>query len=83
MGYFGVLEDEILKRDGMIVSAKRVFSLEANSSQVIIKGQGINFIMVAYNNVVINCSFIADLSEQSPFYQEIMKIVRKEVASEN
>jgi len=89
-GIYGVLESEIVSRGygelsrTLIISAKRVFSLEVNPSQVVTPGgQSITFAISTYNNVMINCSFIADMSEQAPFYQEIIKILRKETISEN
>jgi len=83
VGCHGVLENDVLKRDGLIISAKRVFSLEANPSQVITKGQGMSFRISTYDNVMMNCSFIAEMAEQAPFYQEIIKIVEKEASREN
>ena len=83
-GTYGVLESEITSKIGFCISAKRVFSLEANPSQVIMaKGQTVSFTIAIYDNVEIFCSFISNMSEKAPFYQEIIKFVRKEAASEN
>ncbi len=88
----GVLESEILNmRDGqnlsetgLIIKAKRVFSLEAAQTQVLgSKGQAVVLNLVIYNNVIMNCNFIADLNEQSLFYKEIAGVVEKEGSREN
>ena len=83
-GIYGVLESEITSRVGSCISAKRIFSLEANPSQVVMaKGQTVNFAIAIYDNAEIFCSFISNMSEKALFYQEIAKFIRKEAASEN
>jgi hypothetical protein len=78
MGCYGVLESDILNREEFYISAKRVFSIEVNSSQTISspRGRGMqSFVISIFENVTMNCNFIANMSEEAPFYKEIMKIV--------
>ncbi len=85
IGYYGVLESDIEFRDGFTIEAKRVFSVEANPSQVIRSPEEktINYIISSYKNVVMNCTFISDMSEDAPLYQKIVEIVKKEIKYEN
>ena len=81
MGIYGVLESDIEFRDGFTIEAKRVFSVEANPSQFIRSPErkDIRYIISSYENVVMNCTFISDMSINAPLYQSIMEIVKKEV----
>ena len=85
IGYYGVLESDIEFRDGFTIEAKRVFSVEADSSQVIRSPErkAMSYIISSYENVVMNCTFISDMSINAPFYQRIMEIVKKEASHEN
>jgi len=86
MGFYGVLESDILDRNGFIISAKRVFSIEANPSQVISSPKGggmLSFVISTYEDVMMNCTFISNMSEGAPFYKRIMEIVKKEKVDEN
>lgn len=74
-GFYGVIEDEIIKRDNLFLCAKRVFSLEAVPPSTQIKrigGEDITFIISVYDNVMMNCNFISDLSENSQLYKTIL-----------
>ena len=79
LGYYGVLEQDIFWRDKFTISAKRVFSIEINSSQVIKSpgGEAMSYIISAYEDVLMNCTFISNMSENTPFYQRIMEIVEE------
>ena len=84
-GCYGVIEDEIKKRAGLYIYAKRVFAIEMVPLQTI-GPQGKNamsYVISTYEDVMMNCVFISNMSEQSPFYQKIMEIVEKEKVGEN
>ena len=85
MGFYGVVEDDVLSRDGLIISARRVFSIEAAPTQTIrsLKGDGVNFVISMYEDVTLNCAFISNMSKEAPFYQKILEILEKEKADEN
>lgn len=82
MGLYGVLEGDVLKQDGLIISARRVFSVEVSPQAIKTISSSrdgiMNFVILTYEDVIMNCTFISNMSEKASFYQEIMKIVEKE-----
>ncbi len=85
MGFYGILERDILEQDKLFISARRVFSLEANPTQSIRSPRGdmMNFMIATYDDVMLNCAFIANMSEKAMFYQKILEIIEKEKTNEN
>ncbi len=83
-GMYGILDDDILKRTDPLVYAKRAFSLEILPAQVKSpRGENMNFTISTYKDIMVSCSFIADMSEDAMFYQKITEIITKERANEN
>lgn len=85
IGQYGVLEGDILDRDRFFISAKRVFSVEADPTQVISSPKGVgmlSFIISTYEDVMMNCTFISNMSEGATFYKKIMEIVEMDKAKE-
>ncbi len=83
---YGVIESDIIKRDNMVISAKRAFMIELDQSQTIKTPNGMRaarFIISIFQNVTMNCFFISEMAKDSAFYQEIQKIVIKESVNEN
>jgi len=85
MGFYGIIEDDILQRDKLFISTRRVFSIEVDPNQSIRspRGEPLGFIISTYENVMMDCVFIADMSEKAVFYQKIMEILKGEKANEN
>lgn len=74
----GIIEDEIIRRNGTYLEAKRAFSLEPDQSGITTSRNQLSLKLVVYSGIMINCNFISDLSDQSAFYKTIKEFIDKE-----
>ena len=76
---FVVPKDNIIERDGLLISAIMAFSVDPQPSVVRgVQGSPLTLGITPMPNAFLQCSFICDLREDDPLYKEMIKVLGQE-----